>query len=54
MAALRAGVIDVDIAILETDEDLLMHGGSEILELFPPSSSIVDPTNRAYTRSICA
>ena len=48
MAALCAGANEVGIAILETDEDLLMHGRSEMLSLSPPSSSIVDHRNRVY------
>lgn len=42
MAALCAGARKVEIVVLETDEDLLINNGKEMLTLSPPSRSIKD------------
>ena len=48
MAALCAGVSSVSVAILETDEDLLLHAGTEMLRLTPPSRSIIEHKQLVY------
>lgn len=48
MAALCAGVKEVSIAILETDEDLLLNGGIEKLTTAPHLTSISDHKKWVY------
>ena len=50
IAALHANVDRVDVAVLETDEDLLLNGGSEILELSPTSTAIGQHKKVVYSR----